>query len=59
MAFDDYPLFREFAHPWGDHDGEVVLDYGCGPGNDVTGFLLHTKAKRVIGNRPGGGRFNR
>ena len=46
--FDEYPLFREFAHLWGDHDGEVVLDYGCGPGNDVTGFLLHTKAKRVI-----------
>jgi hypothetical protein len=25
------------------------LDYGCGPGNDVVGFLLHTNAKQVIG----------
>ncbi len=47
--FDEYPLFREFSGLWGNHDGEVVLDYGCGPGNDVVGFLLHTEAKRVIG----------
>jgi ubiquinone/menaquinone biosynthesis C-methylase UbiE len=47
--FDEYPLFREFAGLWGEHDGEVVLDYGCGPGNDVVGFLLHTNAKQVIG----------
>ena len=47
--FEEYPLFREFAALWGDHDGEVVLDYGCGPGNDVTGFLVHTNARRVIG----------
>jgi SAM-dependent methyltransferase len=47
--FDEYPLFREFAGLWGEHHGEVVLDYGCGPGNDVVGFLLHTNAKQVIG----------
>ena len=47
--FDEYPLFREFSGLWGDHDGEVVLDYGCGPGNDVTGFLLYTRARQVIG----------
>ena len=47
--FEEYPLFREFAALWGDHDGEVVLDYGCGPGNDVTGFLIHTGATKVIG----------
>jgi ubiquinone/menaquinone biosynthesis C-methylase UbiE len=47
--FDEYPLFREFSGLWGEHDGEVVLDYGCGPGNDVVGFLLHTGAKQVIG----------
>jgi ubiquinone/menaquinone biosynthesis C-methylase UbiE len=47
--FEEYPLFREFAGLWGEHDGEVVLDYGCGPGNDVVGFLLHTNAKQVIG----------
>jgi SAM-dependent methyltransferase len=47
--FQEYPLFREFSGLWGEHDGEVVLDYGCGPGNDVVGFLLHTNAKQVIG----------
>jgi SAM-dependent methyltransferase len=47
--FDEYPLFREFSGLWGEHDGEVILDYGCGPGNDVTGFLVHTDAAKVIG----------
>ena len=31
------------------HDGEVILDYGCGPGNDLTGFAMHTRARRIIG----------
>jgi SAM-dependent methyltransferase len=47
--FDQYPLFREFSGLWGDHRGEVVLDYGCGPGNDVVGFLLYSGAARVFG----------
>ena len=36
--FEQYPLFREFSGLWGEHDGEVLVDYGCGPGNDLTGF---------------------
>lgn len=47
--FDQYPLFRELMDLWGSHDGETILDYGCGPGNDVTGFLVHTGAERVVG----------
>lgn len=47
--FDQYPLFREFSGLYGDHTDQVVLDYGCGPGNDVTGFALHSGARRVIG----------
>jgi SAM-dependent methyltransferase len=47
--FDQYPLFREFTGLWGEHDGEVILDYGCGPGNDLTGFALYTAASRIIG----------
>jgi ubiquinone/menaquinone biosynthesis C-methylase UbiE len=47
--FDQYPLFREFSGLWGEHDGEVLLDYGCGPGNDVVGFALYTGAQRIIG----------
>ena len=47
--FDQYPLFREFTGLWGEHDGEVILDYGCGPGNDLTGFALYTNATKIIG----------
>lgn len=45
----EYPKFPELMDLYGDHHGEVVLDYGCGPGDDVTGFLLWSKAKKVIG----------
>lgn len=44
-----YPLFYELMNHFGHHDNEVVLDYGCGPGNDVVGFLAHTNARRIIG----------
>jgi SAM-dependent methyltransferase len=47
--FAEYPLFRELSGLYGRHDGQVVLDYGCGPGNDVVGFALHSGAQRVIG----------
>lgn len=47
--FDQYPRFREFMRLYDVHDHDVVLDYGCGPGNDVVGFLVHTAARRVIG----------
>ena len=33
---------------WGTFgSGDLVLDYGCGPGNDVVGFLIHTGANVV------------
>lgn len=47
--FQEYPLFRELMDLWGDHSGQVVLDYGCGPGNDLTGFLVFSQASKVIG----------
>jgi ubiquinone/menaquinone biosynthesis C-methylase UbiE len=47
--FAQYPRFRELSGLWGDHDGEVVLDYGCGPGNDLVGFASHSRAKFIIG----------
>jgi ubiquinone/menaquinone biosynthesis C-methylase UbiE len=46
--FDQYPLFRELMDLWGRHEGETLLDYGCGPGDDTTGFLLNTGAARVV-----------
>jgi ubiquinone/menaquinone biosynthesis C-methylase UbiE len=47
--FEQYPLCREFMELWGDHRGDVVLDYGCGPGDDLVGFLLYSGAAKVIG----------
>lgn len=47
--FREYPLFRELSGLFGDHAGEAVLDHGCGPGNDVTGFALYSGARRVVG----------
>ena len=43
-----YPMFTTLMDLYGDHSGETVLDYGCGPGDDVTGFLLWSRAARVI-----------
>ncbi len=47
--FRTHPKFRELTGLYGDHAGEVVLDYGCGPGNDLTGFAIHSRAARIIG----------
>ncbi len=44
-----YPMFTELMDLYGDHMGEVVLDYGCGPGDDVMGFLLWSRTAKVIG----------
>lgn len=44
-----YPLFAEYMGLYVDHSNEVILDYGCGPGNDVVGFLLWSNPEKVIG----------
>jgi SAM-dependent methyltransferase len=46
---DAYPLFAQLMDLYGDHTGQVVLDYGCGPGDDVVGFLLWSNARKVVG----------
>jgi ubiquinone/menaquinone biosynthesis C-methylase UbiE len=35
--------------PVGGQDGRVVLDYGCGPGNDLVGFGTYSAPSRLIG----------
>jgi len=47
--FKWYPRFRELMELYGDHKGETVLDFGCGPGNDTVGFGLYSNAKKIIG----------
>lgn len=45
----EYPLYHEFMNLYDGYDDEVVLEYGCGPANDLVGFLHYSKAKKVIG----------
>jgi SAM-dependent methyltransferase len=47
--FEQYPHFRELMDLWGSHDEQVIMDYGCGPANDLVGFLNYTNASQVIG----------
>jgi ubiquinone/menaquinone biosynthesis C-methylase UbiE len=35
--------------PCGGFDGKAILDYGCGPGNDLAGFLEYSKPRRLAG----------
>ncbi len=44
-----YPKFHELMGLWGNHDGETILDYGCGAANDIVGFAQYTKAEHIIG----------
>ena len=46
---EEYPLFERLMELDADHSHDVVLDYGCGPGNDLVGFAVRGKARRVIG----------
>jgi SAM-dependent methyltransferase len=45
---DQYIGYIELM-PVAGQDGKVVLDYGCGPGNDLVGFGHFSRPKRLIG----------
>ncbi len=47
--FEQYPLFKELMELYGSHDGQVILDYGCGPGNDLVGYGVYSNAQKLIG----------
>src|SRR5687767_3316973 len=40
---DHFHKSYEFKGFWDDHQGKVVLDYGCGPGHDLVGFSVFSK----------------
>jgi hypothetical protein len=43
-----YPGYIELM-PVRGHDNKVIVDYGCGPGNDLTGFSVYSFPKKLIG----------
>jgi len=45
----EYPLYHRFMNLYSGYDNQVVVDYGCGPANDVVGFLTRSNAQKVIG----------
>ena len=45
----EYTLFHDLMGLWGNHDADVVLDFGCGPANDLVGFLVHGNARHAVG----------
>ena len=45
---DQYVGYIELL-PVAGHDGEVILDFGCGPGHDLVGFHAYSKPAAVIG----------
>jgi ubiquinone/menaquinone biosynthesis C-methylase UbiE len=42
-------LFREHLMPITGHDGKVVLDYGCGPGNQLVNLVEFSKPAHLVG----------
>jgi ubiquinone/menaquinone biosynthesis C-methylase UbiE len=45
---DQYVDYINFL-PVSSHDGEVILDYGCGPGHDLVGFMTYSRPAAVYG----------
>ncbi len=46
---EEYPFCAALMGYYQNHTGKILLDYGCGPGNDVLGYLLEGSAKKIIG----------
>ncbi|MBI2803763.1 MAG: methyltransferase domain-containing protein [Planctomycetes bacterium] len=44
-----YPLSFQFKGLWDDHQGKVLVDYGCGPGHDLMGFQVFSRPAKVYG----------
>ncbi len=45
---DQYFKYIELM-PVDRQDNKVILDYGCGPGNDLVGFGIYSSPKKLIG----------
>lgn len=45
---DQYPGYLDLM-PVKGFDGKSILDYGCGPGHDLAGFLEYSKPENLVG----------
>jgi len=43
----EYPGYLDLM-PVNNFDNKIILDYGCGPGHDVVGFIEYSKPKKVV-----------
>ncbi len=44
-----YPLYIDIFGLLDNHENEIILDYGCGPGNDLLIYKLNSSCKKIIG----------
>jgi len=44
-----YPFFKKYMGVFDSHEGEIVMDYGCGPANDIIWLAEEGKSKMIIG----------
>lgn len=44
-----YPYYRQYTDMDRSHHDEIILDYGCGPGNDLVWYTQKTDLARIIG----------
>ena len=45
----EYPSFHDLMELYNADEDWTVVDYGCGPGNDLVGYSHFSKAKKIIG----------
>lgn len=50
---DLYPTYIDLM-PVSNYSEKVILDYGCGPGNDLVGFGTYSNPKKLIGDEIAG-----
>lgn len=46
---DHFHLSFDFKGLWTDHQGKTMVDYGCGPGHDLMGFLVYSNPAKIYG----------
>lgn len=45
---NEYQMCHELMEYDAIHEGKVILDYGCGPGDDSLGFAMHARPASLI-----------